>query len=1140
MYLTDTWNGIAPKGVRPFLTKQLQPHGYTPRLSFKTEFWIKMKLTGFLLFAVCMAASAKGFTQQVTLHLKNAGLQQAFRQIKQQSGYSFVYAEDLLQKAHPVNIAVTNEPVTAAIKKCMAGQPFTYTIIDKVVVINTKNMVADDTPVVDTVPLYSPLPPPLDIRGLVKNEAGEPLAGASVQAVKTNKGTITNAAGSFVIKGVALNDKIKVSYVGYTAKTVTIENSNEIVITLKIADNKLDEMVVQAYGTTSHRLHTGNISRITAKDIEKQPVMNVLNVLQGQTPGVDVVNTTGYASGVVKVEIRGRNLINTGFSSDPLYVVDGVPLTIQDLKGMDTYQGGSVGVSQAGVLGPSNGQSPIFNINPNDIESIEVLKDADATAIYGSRGANGVILITTKQGKPGKIKTELNASTGFTTITRFYDMMNTAQYLAMRREALQNDGVEINVVNAPEIMMWDTTRNTNWQKALMSGGTATTANATVSGGSSFSTFRISADYSRQKDLSTYSGANQRASVSANFMQQSANRKFRMQLSTFYTVTKTDLKHMPNLSQLPPHAPAIFKEDGSPNYSGWAPLDNLYRFGNLINPFESTTNFFNASLTPRYKIVKGLEFIANLGFGKIENDQFRASRILSANPNRNALGDNTFTHTFSVNQIIEPQLEYNVFLLKGKLTILSGASWQNNVTASTYQAGRNYTNDAFLESVTNAPMRETGNDKGVYKYIAGFGRLTYNLYDKYIINLNARRDGSSKFGPGRQFGNFGSVGAAWIFAEEAFVKKILPFLSFGKLRGSHGTTGGDAIGNYQYISRWIFGNTSSAYNGIMPLNPVSHLDSMIQWQVNHKTEVAINLGFLKDRIFFDFSWYRNRCDNQLTNFPTPIYTGFRDVLTNSPANVENKGWELVIKGKAIQSLHFNWEVQANISRNVNRLLSYPNLEQSPYYGKLQVGKPLNITRVLEYDGVDPQTGDYSFVDRNKNGTIETNKPGEDDTYYFNLTPAFFGGLTNSLHYKGWDLSIFFYFKKGYGRNAFASLSYAGGINNQPAIVLNRWQKPGDITDIPRFTNNAPSILSSRYKMSDAVYTDASFIRLQNITLSYRLKESICNKLNISGLRAFVKAHNLFIISNYNGLDPEVQDYTSPPRPFIFTTGFSFNF
>ena len=980
----------------------------------------------------------------------------------------------------------------------------------------------------------------LTITGTVRNTAGEPLANATVTVLKTNRGTITNAKGSFTLSHLNPKDQLRISLIGYAAQTVTINNSDPLTITLKEANNELDRVVVQAYGTTSDRLRTGNISKITSEQIEKQPVMNVLNVLQGQVPGLDVSNTNGFSAAPIKIEVRGRNLINPAFSSDPLFVIDGVPLTIQDMHGKDSYEGGSMGVSQGGFSTPTNGQSPFFNINPNDIESIEVLKDADATAIYGSRGAKGVILITTKMGKSGKLNMELNASSGFSAIIKSYDLLSTMQYVAMRREALENDGLALNVVNAPDLVVWDTTRYTNWQKVLMDGGQSVVANFTISGGNELSTFRLSADYTRNKDLSTYSGANQRASVSNNISLQSPSRRLSIAMSSFFTATKTNPLSMPYLMDLPPNAPSIWDGNGNPNFNGWAPLDNLYRFGGLANFYNSNTKMLNSNLNIRYELFKGVQLKTSGGFGNIQSNQTLLVPIRAQNPKVNPKGSGTHSITGVTNFIIEPQLEYNRFLGKGKLNALIGGSWQNNKTSYNRAVGTGYTNDALLSSVNNAPVRNAANGTGIYHYAALFGRLGYNLMEKYLINLNGRRDGSSKFGPGRQFGNFGSIGMAWIFSEEAWMRKGIPIISFGKLRASHGASGGDDIGNYQFLSRWAFGAPDNSYNGILPLNPLSHLDSLIQWQVNYKTELALTIGVLNDRLTIDVSWYKNRCNNQLVQFPTPLYTGFGSVLTNSPANVENKGWELVAKAKAVQTKNWGWDINFNISRNRNRLISYPNFSESPYYLRAELGKPLSIQRVLHYTGINPLTGNYDFEDKNGSGNIENNKAREDDTYWLDITPDFFGGISNNIRWKGWRFSCLFYFKKQINRSVLASTGYPGGIKNQPSSILSRWQHPGDISSTPRFSTKPPSVELTRFLNSDGIWTDASYIRLQNISLSYQLPESFCKKIKIVDCNFFFRGQNLFVMTKYDGLDPEVTAFHAPPLPRILTGGVTLKF
>ncbi|WP_152270597.1 SusC/RagA family TonB-linked outer membrane protein [Agriterribacter humi] len=984
--------------------------------------------------------------------------------------------------------------------------------------------------------------PGKDITGKVINERSESLANANV-TIKNGRGTVTNARGQFLLKNVAPNDILQISFVGYSSQTVAVKDQSIFNIVLKQAENELDKVVVQGYGTTSKRLSTGNIGKITSEDIGRQPVMNPIEALKGQMAGVVVTNVSGFASGTLKIEVRGRNTINPNVPSDPLYIVDGVPITILDLQGNDNYLYGSQGVIQTGILSPAKGQSPFFSINPSDIESIEVLKDADATAIYGSRASNGVVLITTKKGRAGKTKFEININTGVSETPRYYNMLNTRQYILMRKEALLNGGLAPDINNAPDLTLWDTTRYTNWQKYLWGGiGKVTDAQIGLAGGNPRTTFRITSGYRIQKEILTASGANKRFSTALNLNHKTLNQKFDIGFSGSYSVVSSDMIFIPGAINLPPNAPSVFDDNGNLNFAGWAPLDYSYPFSNLKQPYSFSTKFLNSSLTTGLEIVKGLKLKANIGYNNIQTEQSYIIPISSQNPAYNPKGSTSIGYSFINNLIIEPQVEYETFVGKGKLSSMIGGSFQINKTSSASLYGEGFTNDVLLTSVTNAPVRSASNSEGEYKYGAVFARFNYTLKNKYILNANFRRDGSSKFGPGRQFGNFGSIGAAWLVSEENWLKQNLKFLSTGKLKVSYGSIGGDQIADYQYLSRWAYQRYT--YNNILPLNPIGHNDSLLHWEVNKKLEINLLLGFINDKITFDVSWYRNRCNNQLVPFPTPILTGFPIVVSNSPANVQNTGLEFVLNGKIIENKTFTWSTKFNIGINRNKLLSYPNFEQSPYVSMYVIGKSLNTRKSLHYLGVDPQTGLYMFEDKNKDGQITIDNSGRipDDQYPYDLSPKYDGGFTNTIKFKNWEFSIFFYFKKQIGLNAISALNAPGDNSNQPISVLKRWQKPNDITDISFFTTNpyANNSFINYQLFSDAAYTNASFIRLQNLSLAYFFPGKNLKKLKLSNFKIYLQGNNLFIISKYNGLDPEIQNFTVIPLPRIITAGISCNF
>lgn len=1100
---------------------------------------LTMQATAILLFAVCIQVSAAGYSQTVSFTGKDVPLKTVFAAVKKQTGYGVFYTSGevkTLEGATNVTLDVKNIDLNTFLQLCLRYQSLTYKIEGSTIFIQKKEF----QPALQSD--ESQYDPTSEIKGHVTNNKGEPLNNANVIIKRTGRGTITDASGNFVLSGVNSEDILQISYIGYRMQSIPIKNRSNLIIILEVTTSDLDQVVVQAYGTTSQRLATGNIGTVSAEQIARQPVMNPLEALQGQVAGVVVTQTSGYASGGVNIEVRGRSTISPSFPSDPLYVVDGVPITILDVSNTATYATGSQGVLTSGFSGPANGQSPFFSINPQDIESISILKDADATAIYGSRGANGVVIITTKKGKAGKTHFDIGIYSGISKASRTYKFLNTQQYVSMRKEALANDGLPIDINTAPDMVSWDTTRYTDWQNYAWGGlGKITDVQTSLSGGDARTTFRIGAGYRRQTDIITASGANQRSSVSFNISHKTLNQRLTFSLSGEYSIGSINTVFTPNVTSLPPNAPAVFDSKGNLNYLAWAPLDNNFPFSNLKQSYISKTNFLNSSATISYDILNGLTAKIDAGYNNFLTNQDQAIPKSSLNPINNIPtgslleGINT-SHNF----IFEPQIEFNGFIKKGKINILIGSSQQINATQGLFVQGYNYSNDALIRNINSAPDKFIQENGAEFKYAAIFSRINYNWENKYIININARRDGSSRFGPGRQFGNFGSIGLAWIFSEEKWAKKSMPFLSFGKLRGSYGTTGNDFISDYQFQSRWSFVN--SIYNGSQSAVPLGHSDSLLQWEVNKKLELSLNLGFWDERLNLEVAWYRNRCNDQLVQFPTPAFTGFSYVTANSPANVQNKGWEFIINSKIIDNKNFKWKTRINIGINQNKLLFFPNLSQSPYAGQYIIGQSLNIIRLLHYSGVNPSTGEYIFEDKNKDGqiTYDFSARESDDSYIHNLSPKFDGGFTSDFIYKNWSLSLFFYFKKQIGHNAIASVQIPGLIGNEPIEVMERWQKSGDIAPIARFTTNPIESDYNYQSLSDGSVTDASFIRLQNLSLSYALPEDLVKKYGINNCKLYFRGENLFVYSKYKGTDPEVQNFYIIPKSMVLTAGFSITF
>ncbi|HEY4063968.1 MAG TPA: SusC/RagA family TonB-linked outer membrane protein [Puia sp.] len=1087
-----------------------------------------MKLTAILLLAAVLQVSARSTAQTVTYTATSAPLSKVLSAIEKQTGYNIFYDADDLRDKAPVTVLLKAVPLREALEKVLESQSLKFDIQGNTVFI-TKMEAPSPTPAL----------PPVDVHGIVYNEGGQPMSGANVTIKATGKGTITNAKGEFRLTGIPDNSTLVISFIGYVPQKVKVTAGDDLQVYLVVAKNELDKVVIQGYGTTTQRLATGSIVTVTAAEIERQPVMNPLEALQGKVPGLVVTQTSGYASAPFKVELRGRSVLNPSLPSEPLYIIDGVPLTVLTTGGTNSYATGSQGFLQNGFIGPANGQSPLFSINPEDIESITVLKDADATAIYGSRGALGVIIINTKKGKVGKTQFKINAYEGMSEVTNHYSMLNTKQYLQVRREAFRYDNIAMTTGNAYDLLVWDTTRNTDWQKYLWGNkGRTTDVQLDLSGGNKQGTFRLGADYHRQTGILTHSGADQRASLQFNFTHRSLDQRLNLSFTNSFAYTQSDIIGNSATSTLPPDAPPIFDSKGNLNWAGWNPVPTQLNFASsLLSVYTAKTAFLNSRLNLEYELFKGLTFSTSLGYSNYHNTQFEATPIKSLNPATNPTGSARFGNNNGANWIVEPQLEYKRSISKGKLTLLLGGSNQSVSQQGNLIVGTGYVNDNLLGSASNAPVTLATDANGQYKYAAGFARINYNWDDKYLLNATARRDGSSRFGPGRQFGNFGSVGAAWIFTEENWGRDLVPGLSFGKLRGSYGTTGSDLIGDYNYLTRWS-ASGQAPYEGAPSYLPLQHANPDLEWQVDHKLEAALDLGFLKDRINIEIIRYRNRIGNQLITENLPGLTGFTSVTANFPGVVQNAGWEGQLKAKLIDNKNFSWSVNFNIGLNKNKLLSYPGLASSPFAGTYVIGQPLNIARVLHFMGVDPQTGQYTFQDRDHDGQIRYTTSTANDLYNKDVSVTCEGGFGTDLQYKGFQVNVFFAFRGQVERAAIYS-GIAGTIGNVSTKWLDHWQKPGDIKPYAVFTTQGKAS-NLEFSNSDGVYSNGSYVRLKNLSLSYDLPGNWTKKAGIQGCRIYARGQNLFLITKYNGVDPDASTFGSLPPAKIFTGGIQFNF
>lgn len=952
-----------------------------------------------------------------------------------------------------------------------------------------------------------------------------PLPGVTVAVRgRGNNATITDYNGQYSIN-VSPNDTLLVSFLGFKTKLVPVKGNTKVDIKLVYDTTTLQEVRVNAgYYSVKESERTGSISRITSKDIETQPVVNVLATMQGRMAGVSIIQTTGVPGGGFDIKIRGQNSLRPDANS-PLYIIDGVP-----------YASDPIGYNQTASSFPTL-TSPLNSINPDAIESLEVLKDADATSIYGSRGANGVVLITTKKGKKGKTALNVSASTGAGTVTKFMDLMNTRQYLAMRRQAYLNDGLtQFNDWDYDINGIWDQNRYTNWQKELI--GRTSQINdlqGSVSGGSETTQFLLSGSYHTETTVFPGDFLYKKGGTQLNVNHQSLDNKFRLTFSAGYNLQHNDQPAFDftyDSRSLPPNAPALYNADGSLNWENGT-WDNPLR--NLNAKYESKTKDLVANAVLSYEVVPNLVLKSNFGYTDLSTTESRTSPSTVFNPVYNISSANSsvfFNNTDRSSWIVEPQITWNTKIGNGKLDVLLGSTFQNQTTSRLYQTGKGFSSNNLIYNLAAATTVSVQlNDQTQYKYQAFFGRINYNWQQKYILNLTARRDGSSRFGPGSQFAQFGAVGAAWLFSKEEFLKKI-NWLSFGKIRSSYGTTGNDQIGDYQFLNTYT--TTGLAYNGVIGLQPSRLYNPNFGWEINRKIEGAIELGFLQDRIFTTAAWYKNRSSNQLVGIPLPGTTGFTSVQANLQAEVENKGMEFTLRTLNIAGKNFNWTTSLNFTSAKNRLVDFPGLESSTYSQKYRINQPLNIALLYKYKGINPQSGVYEFEDLNNDGRISF---PEDRQAVADLNPKFYGGLQNQLGYKNWKLDFLFQFVKQ--KNRSYGMGFSGQMSNENATAVDSWVQAGDTGSYQIYTtgiNNAAVTSYNLFTESDASVVDASFIRLKNASLSYEVPLH----LNQTSLRIFVLGQNLLTFTKYKDGDPEFTTSGFLPPLKVITAGVQLTF
>jgi TonB-linked SusC/RagA family outer membrane protein len=1069
-------------------------------------------------------------SKKITISVDNVPLRKVIKLIERYE-YFFAYRTEFLLHANRVSVHVKDGTIEEVMEQALKGTGLNYLIVGNMITVRPDS----------TTPRIRQPEQLFTIDGYITNEAGEPLARASVQQNGTLSGTVSKSDGQFNIS-VKPNSVITFTSVGYEPVDKLVKDQSVINVRLKHQVKDLDETVFTGYGKTTKRYNTGSIYKLNHADIARQPVSDPLAAMQGRVPGLLITQSSGLPGATYKVQLRGQSSIGIVPGqlppNDPLFIIDGVPYAPNNNP--------LLGVTSGSALGES-GRSPFSLLNVGDIDHIEVLKDADATAIYGSRGSNGVVLITTQKGKQGAATFTVNINNGYSKITRYTPMMNTVQYVQMRLEALKNDGLAVNDKTAPDLFYWDTSRYTDFKKLLI-GGRAVTNNVqlSISGGSKRWQYYFGTGYHRETTVFPGDLSNDRLSGHANLHYQSKDSNLNVTMSVIMTGDKnwSILNDLTSLVNLPPNAPVLYDSAGKLN---WKQGDLIFEnpMALLLRTYESKTTNLLGSLDINYRIAKNLVFKTNLGYNRLQLDEISVIPGSSRNPltTTDPKGYSYFGKIIYNSWIAEPQLEYNRYFGIGKISALAGTTMQVQKNSVATIEATDFASESMLRNVHEAGNTIPKDLHTEYRYGGVFARLNSILYDKYLINITGRTDGSSRFGPGKQVGSFWSAGLGWIFSNEPIIKNKVPFISFGKLRSSYGVTGNDQIGDYKYLDKWQ--NISGNYLGTTGITPFQLADSNYSWEVSRKLEAAIDLGLFKDQLMISVAWYRNRTGNQLVSYPLPVITGFTSFAAkNSSAVVQNTGWEMLVQTKNRLSQH--WQLNGNISLTIprNKLISFPNLATSSYARFQVIGESLSVLKGYRYTGVNMVSGLFEFKDEDGDGDISTTN---DYKIRGHFDPAWYGSVQTNLQYKGWQLDVFWEIRKQWAYSyLYSNKNYTspGTISfNQPTLALNRWQQYPDQASLQRYSTGADdetNDASNRFIQSDGIIADASFGRLRNVELSWRMPAQWLKNISLKNCRVYMQAQNLFTITGYKGADPETRNmFTLPPlRTIAFGIELSF--
>ncbi|MDJ1479771.1 TonB-dependent receptor [Cytophagaceae bacterium YF14B1] len=962
-----------------------------------------------------------------------------------------------------------------------------------------------------------------NIKGVIKDEAGQPLPGASVVIKGTKEYVVSTADGQFNIKAQKeFPFTLTVTLVGFKTQDVEVYELSEEALEVNLkTDNILDEVVVIGYGEQKRKDITGSISSVPT-EIKTQPVVSVERLLQGSVAGAIVTQTSGQPGGGVSVQIRGNNSITAG--SDPLYVIDGFPIN-------NDYSLTDAGVTDGSKI------NPLSSINTTDIESIDVLKDASATAIYGSRGANGVVIITTKTGSKDKSSINYDGYYGVQEVIRTIPLLNAGQWWSLRKDAAANSGKTVSLPSTIGYSLDTTGDGTDWQAAAFRKAIIQSHSLSILSGSEKTRLAVSGNYLKQDGILQNTDFT-RLSARIN-LDHEYSKKFRIFGSITASNTKAQVAPaaiVGNLLLTPPSLP-VYKDDGtfvinSPFESALQnPINSLY---NQLN--ETRTNRFLGSLSGEYTILEGLKAKVLVGADVVDNKQNRYLPSSTAE-GQSLQGLATVGTMFTSSWLNENTLSYDKQIgTRNRVSAIVGFTAQQSDSKGAVAEAAGFATDAFEYNnlgtgITNRTPRSSANKWSLASYL---GRINYVLDEKYLATFTLRADGSSRFGEGNKWGYFPSAALGWNVSSESFMRQF-PKVSLLKVRGSAGITGNQSIPPYQSLSQLSYFRYSFSNTTVSGYAPATVPNPNLGWEKTFQVDFGIDLGLFNNRINITADYYYKKTTDLLLSRTVPgtsglsdFYNGQASTIYQNIGAVSNKGIELYINSQNLTG-DLKWNTIFVYSKNSNKILSLGDgvnqiipVISSPSIAK--VGYPLGSFIVYKTDGIiqegdvalTPQAnkspGGQKYKDINGDGVITQ----AGDRIVIANQPGFVAGLTNTFSYKGFDLAVFFQASIGgklYNANR-ANLELGTGYTNGSTVLLDRWTPTNTNTDV-KAAYQDPAIT-----ISDRFIEDATYYRLKNISFGYTLPKTLLSKAKIQNLRIYVSAQNAFTWTNYTGYDPEV--------------------